>query len=111
MRIDESTRKPAPKIFKEDGRIDWRRSCRSIHNLVRGLSPYPAAWTPIFSEGAEVGSTKVFATHYEECTMSVAPGTMRTDGKTFIAVAAADGWKRYLRLYLLYFPARHSLKS
>ena len=92
MHIDESTLKPAPKIFKEDGRIDWRRSCRSIHNLVRGLSPYPAAWTPIFSEGAEVGSTKVFATHYEECAMSVAPGTMRTDGKTFIAVAAADGW-------------------
>ena len=92
MHIDESTLKPAPKIFKEDGRIDWRRSCRSIHNLVRGLSPYPAAWTPIFSEGTEVGSTKVFATHYEECAMSVAPGTMRTDGKTFIAVAAADGW-------------------
>lgn len=92
MHIDESTLKPAPKIFKEDGKIDWRRDCRSIHNLVRGLSPYPAAWTPIFSEGAEVGLTKVFATHYEECAMSVAPGSMRTDGKTFIAVAATDGW-------------------
>lgn len=92
MHIDENTLKPAPKIFKEDGHIDWRRSCRDIHNLVRGLSPYPAAWTPIFSEGVEVGSTKIFATHIEEAQMSVAPGTMRTDGKTFIAVAAADGW-------------------
>lgn len=92
MHIDENTLKPAPKIFKEDGHIDWRRSCRDIHNLVRGLSPYPAAWTPIISEGVEVGSTKIFATHIEEAQMSVAPGTMRTDGKTFIAVAAADGW-------------------
>ena len=92
MHIDESTLKPAPKIFKEDGRIDWRRSCRDIHNLVRGLSPYPAAWTPIFEGGAEVGSAKIFTTHIEECAMTVAPGTMRTDGKSYLAVAAADGW-------------------
>ena len=53
MHIDESTLRPAPKIFKEDGRIDWSRSAVDIHNLVRGLSPYPAAWSPIFKAGEE----------------------------------------------------------
>ena len=92
MHIDENTLKPAPKIFKEDGRIDWSRDCRSIHNLVRGLSPYPAAWTPIFKGNEEIGSAKIFTTHYEEGAMSVAPGTVRSDGKTYVAVAASDGW-------------------
>ena len=48
MHFDESRLHPAPKIFKEDCRIDWRQPGERIVNLVRGLSPYPAAWTPIF---------------------------------------------------------------
>ncbi len=92
MHIDEATLRPAPKIFKEDGRIDWRRPAESIHNLVRGLSPYPAAWTPIFKDGAEIASAKIFVTHYELANHGVAPGTMRSDGKSYLAIAAADGW-------------------
>ena len=92
MHIDEATLKPAPKIFKEDGRIDWNRGVESIHNLVRGLSPYPAAWSPIYRSGEECGSAKIFVTRVEHATMSVAPGTVRTDGRTELAVAAADGW-------------------
>ncbi|MBO7313016.1 MAG: methionyl-tRNA formyltransferase, partial [Alistipes sp.] len=65
MHIDESTLRPAPMIFKEDGRIDWSRSAVDIHNLVRGLSPYPAAWSPIFKAGEECGSLKIFTTHIE----------------------------------------------
>ena len=53
MHIDESTLKPAPKIFKEDGRIDWTKRGEDIINLVRGLSPYPAAWSAIYNNGAE----------------------------------------------------------
>ena len=49
--IDEATLRPAPKIFKEDCRIDWSWEGRRIVNFVRGLSPYPAAWTPIFKKG------------------------------------------------------------
>ena len=63
MHIDESTLKPAPKIFKEDCRIDWSKGAESIHNLVRGLSPYPAAWSPLFIDGQECGSMKIFTTH------------------------------------------------
>lgn len=92
MGVDESTLRPAPKIFKEDGRIDWSRGVVDIHNLVRGLSPYPAAWSPIFKSGEECGSLKIFATHVEPATMSVAPGCVKSDGKSYVAVAAADGW-------------------
>ncbi len=92
MGVDESTLRPAPKIFKEDGRIDWSRGVVDIQNLVRGLSPYPAAWSPIFKSGEECGSLKIFATHVEPATMSVAPGGVKSDGKSYVAVAAADGW-------------------
>ena len=92
MSVDESTLRPAPKIFKEDGRIDWSRGVVDIQNLVRGLSPYPAAWSPIFKSGEECGSLKIFATHVEPATMGVAPGGVKSDGKSYVAVAAADGW-------------------
>lgn len=92
MHIDESTLKPAPKIFKEDCRIDWSKGAESIHNLVRGLSPYPAAWSPLFIDGQECGSMKIFTTRTEQANIGVAPGTVRTDGKSYVAVAAADGW-------------------
>ena len=92
MGVDESTLRPAPKIFKEDGRIDWSRGVVDIQNLVRGLSPYPAAWSPIFKSGEECGSLKIFATHVEPATMGVAPGSVKSDGKSYVAVAAADGW-------------------
>ena len=49
--IDESRLHPAPKIFKEDCRIDWSWEGRRIVNFVRGLSPYPAAWTEMRKEG------------------------------------------------------------
>ena len=92
MGVNESTLRPAPKIFKEDGRIDWSRGVVDIQNLVRGLSPYPAAWSPIFKSGEECGSLKIFATHVEPATMGVAPGGVKSDGKSYVAVAAADGW-------------------
>lgn len=92
MHIDESTLRPAPKIFKEDGRIDWNRGAADIHNLVRGLSPYPAAWSPIFKDGEECGSIKIFTTRVELKAMDVAPGTVVTDGRGELRVAASDGW-------------------
>lgn len=92
MHIDESTLRLAPKIFKEDGRIDWSRKAEDIHNLVRGLSPYPAAWSPIFKGGEECGSVKIFTTRIELREMNVAPGTVDTDGRMELRVAALDGW-------------------
>lgn len=92
MHVDENTLRPAPKIFKEDGRVDWSRNVVDIHNLVRGLSPYPAAWSPIFRNGEECGSLKIFTTHIEPAEINVAPGSVKSDGKSYVAIAASDGW-------------------
>lgn len=92
MHIDENTLRPAPKIFKDDCRIDWNNTAESIHNLVRGLSPYPAAWTPLYKQSEECGSIKIFKTRYELGTTNATPGTIRTDSKSYIAIACADGW-------------------
>ena len=92
MHVDENTLRPAPKIFKEDGRVDWSRNVVDIHNLVRGLSPYPAAWSPIFKNCEECGSLKIFTTHIEPAEINVAPGSVKSDGKSYVAIAASDGW-------------------
>ena len=91
MHIDESTLKPAPKIFKEDGRIDWTKRGEDIVNLVRGLSPYPAAWSPIFKEGAECGSMKIFTTHFVADNKEGIVGEVVTDLKNSFGVRCADG--------------------
>ena len=91
MSIDESTLHPAPKIFKEDCRIDWSRSGRDIINLIRGLSPYPAAWSAIYKGGAEVGSVKVFSAHFEATASYGNCGDVLTDGRGYLGVRCADG--------------------
>lgn len=55
---------PAPKIFTETCRIDWSASARDIHNLVRGLSPYPGAWCELTGaeSGTDLGQLKIFET-------------------------------------------------
>jgi len=92
--IDQTVRiKQAPKIFKEDCRIDWTRDRESVRNLVRGLSPYPAAWTELeHPDKAEVLTAKIFAVTRENSSMPAAPGTLQTDGKKFLKIACTDGW-------------------
>ena len=90
---DESTLRPAPKIFKEDCRIDWTLPGRRIADFIRGLSPYPAAWTEMFrEEDEEPQSAKVFSATFEAAAHGQPCGTVESDGRTFIRVACADGW-------------------
>ncbi len=91
MHIDEATLKPAPKIFKDDCRIDWTWEGERIVNFVRGLSPYPAAWSPMFVEGAERGSAKIFEVRFEPKQHGGEVGSISTDGKESITVSCADG--------------------
>lgn len=70
----------APKIFKNDCRIDWTRTAAEVHNLVRGLSPYPAAWTELEADGKMHGTLKVYKTSRTELA-ATEPGRVRTDGK------------------------------
>lgn len=57
--------KPAPKIFKEDCQIDWNDSIENIHNKIRGLSPYPAAWTQL-KKDEEIKVHKIYKGHYDK---------------------------------------------
>lgn len=85
--------KHAPKIFKEDCRIDWTKDCISVRNLIRGLSPYPAAWTElVHPQKNESLSAKIFAVIPETDTEKSIPGTIRTDGKKYLKIACSDGW-------------------
>ncbi|MCI9607545.1 MAG: methionyl-tRNA formyltransferase [Muribaculaceae bacterium] len=74
---DELTPCPAPKIFKEDCRIDWSRPAVEIHNQVRGLSPYPAAWSELSDDSTDT-TFKIYETAVS-ATAATAPGTITVD--------------------------------
>ena len=93
--------RPAPKLTRELCHIDWRSSIKNIYNLIRGLSPYPAAFTELEKDG-KITQLKIFKTTKVEgeeyaailaqCGLAQAePGTVLSDGKTFLAIATADG--------------------
>ena len=90
--IDESTLKPAPKIFKEDCLIEWTNGGRQIVDFIRGLSPYPAAWTNMTGEGVAPLTAKIFSAKFVPCAHSAAAGDISTDGKNYLRAACADGW-------------------
>ena len=89
--------KPAPKLTKENTRIDWSAPAETIRNLVRGLNPYPSAWTTLVRDG-KATDVKVFATAVAEPATAVA-GTVRTDGSKLF-VAAGDKWLEVKELQL-----------
>ena len=84
--------KHAPKIFKDDCKIDWTGDVETVRNLIRGLSPYPAAWSTLVNKntGQQIQAKLFFAIHAEGKT--AAPGTIESDGKNYLKVACADGW-------------------
>ena len=83
--------KPAPKLTPELQNIDWNDSSVQIHNLIRGLSPYPCAYTMIQKEEESPISLKIYASHIIEKEDGVVPGTIISDGKTYLAIATLDG--------------------
>ena len=85
--------KHAPKIFREDCRIDWTRPLDEIHNMIRGLSPYPAAYTTFHSAGnAQEYSVKIFRTTREPALHSYAAGSLLSDGRSYLKVAVEGGF-------------------
>jgi methionyl-tRNA formyltransferase len=85
--------KHAPKIFKEFCKIDWTQPVKTIYNLIRGLSPYPTAFTELNGK-----TVKIFKAQYESAEPGIAPGEFVTDGKTFLKFAAKDGFISLLDL-------------
>ena len=81
--------KPAPKLTRELQHIDWRDSSKQIYNLIRGLSPFPCAFTELVKDG-EATALKIFFGEIREDLHAV-PGTVLSDGKTYLAIATLDG--------------------
>ncbi|CAN5532615.1 methionyl-tRNA formyltransferase [soil metagenome] len=93
--IGESELKHAPKIFTETCLIDWQKSMTEIHNLVRGLSPYPAAFSFL-----EEKKLKIYEVEKIDKAASIQPGEFETDYKTFLQFACIDGYIRIKTLQL-----------
>ena len=83
--------KTAPKIFKDDCRIDWNKSAYEIFNQIRGLSPYPGAYTTLISkEGKETG-LKIFKSVKTESDIKTTPGEITSDQKNYVRIGCANG--------------------
>ena len=93
--------RPAPKLSRELCHIDWNEKTRRVYNLIRGLSPYPAAFTELV-KGDKTIQMKIYSTEQvtDEAYAAIlaqngmteaAPGTILSDGKTYLAIATEDG--------------------
>ena len=100
--------RPAPKIFKDTCRIDWNQPIKKIYDFIRGLSPYPAAWTELTDAEGKTVVVKIFESEKVYESHQLAPGTVVTDGKKYLKVAANDGFISILSLQL---PAKKRLKT
>lgn len=96
--ISEKMR-PAPKIFKDTCKIDWNNDIVAVKNLIRGLSPYPAAWTDFDGKYSAV-SLKIFAVKTEFCSHGLICGEVVTDGRHALKVACNGGFIHILELQL-----------
>jgi len=82
--------KPAPKLSKELCHIDWNKTSDIVNNLIRGLSPYPTAYTELVDAEGKVNSLKIFKAEIVDMHADK-PGTVLTDGKTYLAITTANG--------------------
>ena len=82
--------RPAPKIFKDTCRVVWNRTTKEIYDFIRGLSPYPAAWTTLVAPDGTETVLKIYEA--EKLAMdSKGYGAIETDGKTYLYVHTSDG--------------------
>jgi len=98
--------KTAYKLNRENCKIDWNKSGREIHNLVRGLSPYPAAWCFIKDNDQE-WNVKIYETRFETENHDHIPGTVTTSKKE-IKVATIDG---FVSILSLQFPGKKRMTT
>lgn len=84
--------KTAHKIFKDDCLISWDREAVVIHNLIRGLSPFPTAFTFLHTDTDEKISFKIYHANYELASHQKAAGCIESDGKNYVKVACANGY-------------------
>ncbi len=88
---DDSRACHAPKLFKENCRINWNNEVKMVYDLVRGLSPYPTAFTEINSGKGNRLLLKIFTARYEALPHTNTSGSLFTDNKSFLKVFCAGG--------------------
>jgi len=94
-RQDDTAATSAPKIHRATCEIDWAEPAAEVHNFIRGLSPWPAAWTMMNN-----AQLKIIRTTLEAADHDLPPGTVLTDEKSFMKVAAPGGYVNVLQLQL-----------
>lgn len=98
----------APKLFKENTRIDWTWGSAKLHDFIRGLSPFPAAWTELHGKDGSVTGVKVFEAKAEMVAHGLKPGSLVVEGKNVLKVAVGDG---FIRLERFQLAGRKALKT
>ena len=97
---DASELRSAPKIFKDTCRINWSQPLKKVYDFIRGLSPYPAAWTEIISPDGVPTVLKIYQTEKRLVQHHDTVGTILTDGKSYVDVAVEGGYLRLLSVQL-----------
>jgi methionyl-tRNA formyltransferase len=92
--------KTAPKIFTEDCRVDWDQETEVVYNHIRGLAPYPAAWTILKNQAGEEKILKIFAAEKEILPVNEKPGTLLADDENALEIACRNGIIRLTRIQL-----------
>ena len=100
MFASEAELRPAPKIFKETCRIDWNKGVKGVYDHVRGLSPYPAAWTKLCAPEGTRQVLKIYETEKQFKEHALPAGTVDTDQKTYFRIAVKDGYVNLLSVQL-----------
>ena len=95
---DVADLKPAPKIFKETCEVDWSKTAKQVYDFVRGLSPYPGAWTTLVSPDGKETILKIYKTH-KTGKKGQGSGVLSLDGKT-LCISAADEQLEIVELQL-----------
>ena len=96
---DNTILKPAPKLFRENCEIDFTQSAQAVYDFVRGLSPYPVAWTDMQLPGqAQDIRLKIYRTEKELCTHQQPIASVHTDGKNYLKIAVKDGFIHLLEI-------------
>lgn len=98
--VSEEELRLAPKIFKDTCRIDWTKGGRGVYDFVRGMSPYPAAWTTMKDAEGNEFVVKIYEVALEESLHNAATGTMFTDDKSYVKIAVEGGYISLLSVQL-----------
>ena len=87
LHADDTELKSAPKIYKDDCKIDWNQPVVNVYNFIRGLSPVPTAYTELNGK-----TFKIYRAEYQEAEPGIQPGAFLSDNKTYLKFATKDGF-------------------